>query len=285
MKVDRGDSQHLERLIPLTDPAYCLSAGKQSGGGVFGSGRESQDTFVAHTLTKRMDSSEDGTGRGTPLIGFYHTNRQPEFGNYEEVSPSVKVGSGSGGNPPAIAFAQNQRGELRTSDIAPQLTTGGGKPGEGYSAVCAPTLTHTNDPSRSPQSSEITQQVEAVVRATSPGYIHPRQCRNSQSSNQVGIKPDAEVTDSLTSEGPGAVFQQMQVRRLTPREAERLQGFPDDFTRIPWKNKPHEQCPDGPRYKALGNSMAVNVMRWLGERIQMVEEILQEKVEADEGIQ
>jgi DNA (cytosine-5)-methyltransferase 1 len=57
------------------------------------------------------------------------------------------------------------------------------------------------------------------------------------------------------------------VRRLTPTECERLQGFPDDHTLIPWRNKPADQCPDGPRYKALGNSMAVPVMRWIGERI------------------
>jgi hypothetical protein len=65
----------------------------------------------------------------------------------------------------------------------------------------------------------------------------------------------------------------MAVRRLTPVECERLQGFPDNFTRIPWRNKPAEQCPDGPRYKALGNSMAVPVMRWIGERIQQFEEV------------
>jgi len=57
------------------------------------------------------------------------------------------------------------------------------------------------------------------------------------------------------------------VRRLTPRECERLQGFPDDFTRIAWRGKPAEHCPDGPRYKALGNSMAVPVMRWIGRQI------------------
>ena len=67
---------------------------------------------------------------------------------------------------------------------------------------------------------------------------------------------------------------QMQVRRLTPRECERLQGMPDDHTRIPWRNKPAGECPDTPRYKAIGNSMAVPVMRWIGERIQMVDNIL-----------
>lgn len=59
----------------------------------------------------------------------------------------------------------------------------------------------------------------------------------------------------------------MQVRRLTPIECERLQGFPDNYTAIPWRNKPAAECPDGPRYKALGNSWAVPVVRWIGRRI------------------
>ncbi|MBA5391810.1 DNA cytosine methyltransferase [Pseudomonas aeruginosa] len=58
------------------------------------------------------------------------------------------------------------------------------------------------------------------------------------------------------------------VRRLTPRECERLQGFPDDYTLIPWRGKPTTECPDGPRYKAIGNSKAVPVVRWIGRRIQ-----------------
>ena len=62
----------------------------------------------------------------------------------------------------------------------------------------------------------------------------------------------------------------MAVRRLTPIEAERLQGFEDDYTKIPYRGKPKEQCPDGPRYKAMGNSMAVPVVRWIGQRIKMV---------------
>jgi len=60
----------------------------------------------------------------------------------------------------------------------------------------------------------------------------------------------------------------MRVRRLTPRECERLQGFPDDWTAIEYRGKP---AADGPRYKALGNSMAVNVMRWIGLRIAQAE--------------
>ncbi len=67
----------------------------------------------------------------------------------------------------------------------------------------------------------------------------------------------------------------LTVRRLTPRECERLQGFPDDWSLIPWKGKPADQCPDGPRYKACGNSMAVPVMRWIGSRIAQVEQLSQ----------
>jgi site-specific DNA-cytosine methylase len=67
--------------------------------------------------------------------------------------------------------------------------------------------------------------------------------------------------------GAPACMTPMAVRRLTPRECERLQGFSDDWSRISWKGKPAEECPDGPRYKACGNSMAVPVMRWIGERI------------------
>ena len=69
------------------------------------------------------------------------------------------------------------------------------------------------------------------------------------------------------------------VRRLTPTECERLQGFPDDHTLVPYRGRPAEECPDGPRYKAIGNSMAVPVMRWIGERIQMVDGILVETEE------
>lgn len=77
---------------------------------------------------------------------------------------------------------------------------------------------------------------------------------------------------STTPTGQGAPIASIgqAVRRLTPRECERLQGFPDDYTLIPYRGKP---AADGPRYKALGNSMAVPVMHWIGRRISMVDEI------------
>jgi len=86
--------------------------------------------------------------------------------------------------------------------------------------------------------------------------------------------PDCQVDGTTPTIGPvggnqgGDFIQQSAVRRLTPTECERLQGFPDNYTEIPWRNKPAEDCPVGPRYKAMGNSMAVPVMRWIGERIQ-----------------
>jgi DNA (cytosine-5)-methyltransferase 1 len=81
----------------------------------------------------------------------------------------------------------------------------------------------------------------------------------------------ATMTKSMSGTGTGpTAMQAMAVRRLLPRECERLQGFPDDYTDI----KPNgKQTSDGPRYKALGNSMAVPVMAWIGKRIQEVENI------------
>jgi DNA (cytosine-5)-methyltransferase 1 len=112
-------------------------------------------------------------------------------------------------------------------DLADTLTVGANQTtgfiGDVVAQTIAPTLTASNDPSRSPQSTEVTNQVAAVHAAS------------------------------------------MAVRRLTPIECERLQGFPDNYTNIPWRKQP--ESPDGPRYKALGNSMAVPVMKWIGSRI------------------
>lgn len=84
-----------------------------------------------------------------------------------------------------------------------------------------------------------------------------------------------QVDSSDTALGPNVVFPAMQVRRLTPVECARLQGFPDHYLDITYRNKP---AADGPKYRALGNSMAVPVMRWIGERIQSVSEIKVEEV-------
>lgn len=80
---------------------------------------------------------------------------------------------------------------------------------------------------------------------------------------------DVEMTQTLQAKNPQAVAYTSAVRRLTPVECERLQGFPDNYTAIPWRGKPADQCPDGPRYKSLGNSWAVPLFAWLGKRIDM----------------
>lgn len=84
---------------------------------------------------------------------------------------------------------------------------------------------------------------------------------------------DVELSGTLKCGGmPPSVTKGLSVRRLMPVECERLQGFTDGWTAIPYRGKPADECPDAPRYKALGNSMAVPVMQWIGERIEAVEE-------------
>lgn len=84
---------------------------------------------------------------------------------------------------------------------------------------------------------------------------------SSRATAAGGLGTDFEVASGLQAQGT------MAVRRLLPVECERLQGFPDDWTNIPWRGKP---APDGPRYKSMGNSMAVPVMRWIGQRLDRV---------------
>ena len=101
-------------------------------------------------------------------------------------------------------------------------------------------------------------------------------CKGSQVQTSEGVSAPLRSMNNDASHanagGHAAISQAgMKVRRLTPTECERLQGFTDGFTAIPWNRKTPENCPDGPRYKALGNSMAVNVMEWIGGRIDMVE--------------
>lgn len=93
----------------------------------------------------------------------------------------------------------------------------------------------------------------------------------NQALQQTAVPIRSTASDICHTGGVINPKDRMAVRRLTPRECERLQGFPDDHTLIPWRNKPADQCPDGPRYKALGNSMAVPCMRWIGKRIDAAE--------------
>ena len=111
------------------------------------------------------------------------------------------------------------------------------------------------------------QSVQAV--AFQPGNLVRR----------AGSDPSMDVFPTLSKDSGDQnphVAVPMAVRRLLPEECEALQGFPKNHTRISWRGKSPEDCPDGPRYKAIGNSMAVNCMFWIGRRIQLVDDLVAE---------
>jgi DNA (cytosine-5)-methyltransferase 1 len=94
---------------------------------------------------------------------------------------------------------------------------------------------------------------------------------------RAGSDPSTEVFPTLSKDSGDQnphVAVPMAVRRLLPSECEALQGFPKDWTKISWRGKPVDECPDGPRYKAIGNSMATNCMHWIGRRIQLVDDLV-----------
>ncbi|MBA1179577.1 DNA cytosine methyltransferase [Pseudomonas psychrotolerans] len=114
--------------------------------------------------------------------------------------------------------------------------------------------------------------IAPTLRAMGHGESH------ANAGGQVAVCVTGDIAHTLKAEGFDAsedgtgrgqpmVPGERGVRRLTPRECERLQGFPDDHTLIPWRGRPAAECPDGPRYKAIGNSKAVPVVRWIGRRL------------------
>ncbi len=167
----------------------------------------------------------------------------------QDITPREKAQNGRGWNDDGTAYTVDTAATQGVAQVA--------------AVVLAPTLTSSNDPSRSPQSSEITAQVAAVVQATGVFFAGQGAKAGSIAYDQH-IAPTLKASDSGTNRTP-SVHVGMQVRRLTPVECERLQGFPDGYTNIPWRKK--LESPDGPRYKALGNSWAVPVVRWIGQRI------------------
>ena len=164
----------------------------------------------------------------------------------DEVAGCLRASTGGGDKAHVLApttFAI-QAGALRTNPAS-------GPDGVGVQADHAYTL-------------EARAEVQAVAVAFQPGNL----------SRGAGAAPSTDIFPTLKADhGRGMsdqdphVMAGSAVRRLTPRECERLQGFPDDWTLIPWRGKPAADCPDGPRYKAIGNSKAVPVVRWIGKRI------------------
>lgn len=129
-------------------------------------------------------------------------------------------------------------------------------------SVC-PALCHSSNGNKGHHQPKVMEAFPMVQQAV--GFS------DSAAANTYGVAYTEEGTPPLRGGAGGntipSVATPTAVRRLTPLECERLQGFPDGWTQIPWRKKPAEECPDGPRYRALGNSMAVPVIRWIGERI------------------
>lgn len=210
--------------------------------------RYAQDD-VSQTLTARAGTG----GNQVPLVQVAPIAFNPSagitekgggFALSEDVTPTLKTDHN-----PAVAFASNQRDEVRELEVSGALAAQLGIKQQTY--IC-----------RADGQTNAMTSVNLAPTLTShakkdPPFIYP-----------AGDEP---VTLQIHGGKPGGREKRgLTVRRLTPRECERLQGFPDDYTDIPYRNKEH--APDGPRYKALGNSMAVPVMRWIGERIRTVEE-------------
>ena len=191
---------------------------------------------VAHTLKgEGFDASEDGTGRGTPIVPVAYRTTGND-GAYETGDQIGALTTSTDPNAQIIAFA------LR------------GREGGTMPEVCEDGSVGT---------------LRAADGGSSRDYVATA-LTASRSSTQ---SPNEDATLALV---PGSA-----VRRLTPRECERLQGFPDGWTKVPYRGKSPDECADGPRYKALGNSMAVPVMGWIGQRIAAVDAItLQQRAAA-----
>ena len=210
------------------------------------------ETLVTHALRgEGFDASEDGTGRGTPLVPVAFSSKDHGADASEDLSPTLRAmphhGShANGGGQMAVAVPLQEVGKRTgVSTTDPRAGIGIGEDGD-------PMFT-----------------LQAGARHGVAAYaFQPRIARNGR--GDMGDLVNAlNAQSGETGKGDAApcVVAGMAVRRLTPVECERLQGFPDGYTMIPWKKKPAADCPDGPRYKALGNSMAVPVMRWIGTRI------------------
>jgi DNA (cytosine-5)-methyltransferase 1 len=261
---------------------------------------------VAHSLRgEGFDASEDGTGRGTPLVptvvmresgqGYW---MQDEIagtlraeGEDRPSRPSHVIGVPVGvlafdpkqiahpanfsnpkvGDPchplravancePAIAFTQNSRSEMRQiggdGQVVGALAADAGAQQQNYVAF---------HPTQDPISS--TDISHAIGTGGGRGCATAAVAFDAYNQAAAPVTHTLRKGRSATGDEIPIAFAAMQVRRLTPVECERLQGFPDNYTAIPWRGKPADQCPDGPRYKALGNSWAVPVVRWIGRRI------------------
>lgn len=193
-----------------------------------------------------------------PVAFLYNQGAKARSLGISEISSTLKTDHN-----PAVAFASNQRDEVRELEVAGALAAQPGIKQQTY--IC-----------RADGQANAMTSVDMAPTLTSHAKKDPPLIYPAEDSIGEGALIQRDMSATLSTHNiqtpitGGREKRGLTVRRLTPRECERLQGFPDDYTDIPYRNKEH--APDGPRYKALGNSMAVPVMRWIGERIRTVEE-------------
>ncbi len=198
-------------------------------------------------------------------------------------------GSPNGGGQVAIAFSTNQRGEARERDVHGSLnrSRGGGNQVDGVIQSRAAEATEDNT---SPVAFTLHCNDGTVSAATSTdiaGSLRTRAPGSIENSSTTAVLQEQSVASPLTasyakqadgsdtSNGPpNLLHSQMAVRRLIPRECERLQGFPDDYTLVEYRGRLGRRWSP---LQALGNSMAVPVMRWIGQRIAAVDAILRDR--------
>ncbi|EBS3608430.1 DNA (cytosine-5-)-methyltransferase [Salmonella enterica subsp. enterica serovar Poona] len=197
--------------------------------------------------------------RGAGIVGAY---RMTAFGEYsgDGTASTVKARDYKDATDLAVTYSDISRTLLSKSndstaeDLETYAIHGTQDPDTNHE------LAHTLGRNHAQENAIITKPYTIAIRGREEGSTV--EVRNDGTANAL-LTPDG----GRAGMGVGAVGWGMQVRRLTPVECERLQGFPDNHTLIPWRGKDAADCPDGPRYKAIGNSMAVPVMRWIGERI------------------
>ena len=239
-----------------------------------------KDDDLAGTIT--ANSGEPGETQTPALVGqskvFVHHSQDSRMIEAEEVAGTLNTNdSGRFGHAvvESVAFTQNQREEVRELEVAGALEAEPGSHQQTFLAQPIP-IQDASDSQKEQNGVGVGQEGDAsfTLFARNPhGVAQPIGFNCMQDTTEhIGMVPTIS-TGNQQGISNNAVATGLIVRRLTPLECERLQGFPDGYTMIPWKGKSAENCPDGPRYRALGNSMAVPVMRWIGEGIGMVHQI------------
>ncbi|EFO8355305.1 Dam family site-specific DNA-(adenine-N6)-methyltransferase [Salmonella enterica] len=247
-------------------------------------------TEMAGTLTARHDSSPCAD-RGMNIVGAY---RMTAFGEYsgDGTASTVKARDYKDATDLAVTYSDASRTLLSKSndsmaeDLETYVIHGTQDPDTNHELAHTLGRNHGQENaciafSYKDNGSDAAVDLSPTLRAGNHNTSHANSgqppaiaCafKAGQGAKAGGIGFAEEQSPTLTSASSGsnlvpAVMRGFQVRRLTPVECERLQGFPDNHTLISWRGKDATDCPDGPRYRAIGNSMAVPVMRWIGERI------------------